>query len=105
MRERRGVTSADASRVTGISPGTPSRMETGRRKPTPEVVLQPAKERGVALDESAGTVPALAAEPRGTVPRGFGDDEAALPLPRYVGGLHVHKHVLPAVEKPSGRPR
>ncbi|MFJ5933970.1 helix-turn-helix domain-containing protein [Streptomyces sp. NPDC093071] len=105
VRERRGVTLADVSRATGISPSTLSRMETGRRKPTLEVVLRLAKEYGVALDELAGTAPVPAPEPRSTVPRGFGDDKAVLPLTRYVGGLHAHKHVLPAVEKPSGRPR
>ncbi|MEU4154560.1 helix-turn-helix transcriptional regulator [Streptomyces sp. NPDC026659] len=103
VRERRGVTLTDVSRATGISPSTLSRIETRRRKPTLEVVLQLAKEYGVALDELAGTAPA--AEPRGTAPRGFGDDKAVWPLTRYVGGLHAHKHVLPAVSGPPGRPR
>ncbi|MGW3465528.1 helix-turn-helix domain-containing protein, partial [Streptomyces olivaceoviridis] len=105
VRKRRGVTLADVSCATGISPSTLSRIETSRRKPTLEVVLRLAKEYGVSLDELVGTVPAPAAEPRGTAPRGFGDDKAVLPLTRYVGGLHAHKHVLPAVEGPPGRPR
>ncbi|MDO0929979.1 helix-turn-helix domain-containing protein [Streptomyces sp. TG1A-8] len=103
VRERRGVTLAVVSGATGISPSTLSRIETGRRKPTLEVVLQLAKEYGVSLDELAGTAPA--AEPRATAPLNFGDDKAVLPLTRYVGGLHAHKHVLPAVEEPPGRPR
>lgn len=105
VRERRGVTLADVSRATGISPSTLSRIETGRRKPTLEVVLRLAKEYGISLDELAGTAPAPAAEPRGRAPHSFGDDKAVLPLTRYVGGLHAHKHVLPAVEGPPGRPR
>jgi transcriptional regulator with XRE-family HTH domain len=105
VRERRGVTLADVGRATGILPSTLSRIETGRRRPTLEVVLQLAKEYGVSLDELAGTAPAPAAEPRGTVPLSFGDDKAVLPLTRYVGGLHAHKHVLPAVEEPPGWPR
>ncbi|GGZ19255.1 XRE family transcriptional regulator [Streptomyces olivaceoviridis] len=105
VRKRRGVTLADVSCATGISPSTLSRIETSRRKPTLEVVLQLAKEYGVSLDELVGTAPAPAAEPRGTAPRSFGDDKAVLPLTRYVGGLHAHKHVLPAVEGPPGRPR
>ncbi|TLQ47651.1 helix-turn-helix transcriptional regulator [Streptomyces marianii] len=105
VRERRGVTLADVSRATGISPSTLSRIETSRRKPTLEVVLQLAKEFGVSLDELVGTAPAPAAEPRSTAPHSFGDDKAVLPLTRYVGGLHAHKHVLPAVERPPGRPR
>ncbi|MEV7020479.1 transcriptional regulator [Streptomyces sp. DH-12] len=105
VRERRGVTLTDVSRATGISPSTLSRTETGRRKPTLEVVLQLAKEYEVSLDELAGTAPAPAAKPRSTAPHSFGDDKAVLPLTRYVGGLHAHKHVLPAVGEPPRRPR
>ncbi|MFJ7133652.1 helix-turn-helix domain-containing protein [Streptomyces fungicidicus] len=105
VRERRGVTLTDVCCATGISPSTLSRIETGRRKPTLEVVLQLAKEYGVGLDELAGTAPDPVAEPRSTAPYSFGDDKAVLPLTRYVGGLHAHKHVLPAVAQPPGRPR
>ncbi|QEV21702.1 helix-turn-helix domain-containing protein [Streptomyces alboniger] len=109
LRERRGVTLADVSGATGISPSTLSRIETGRRKPTLEVVLQLAKEYGVSLDELAGAAPvaptAPATERRTSALQRFGDDKAVLPLTRYVGGLHAHKHVLPAVEEPPGRPR
>ncbi|MEU5279398.1 XRE family transcriptional regulator [Streptomyces asoensis] len=105
VRERRGVTLAAVSGATGISPSTLSRIETGRRKPTLEVVLHLAKEYGVTLDELVGTAPAPEAEPRGAARHGFGDDKAVLPLTRYVGGLHAHKHVLPAVAEPPGRPR
>ncbi|MFK4154145.1 helix-turn-helix domain-containing protein [Streptomyces fungicidicus] len=105
VRERRGVTLTDVCCATGISPSTLSRIETGRRKPTLEVVLQLAKEYGVGLDGLAGTAPDPAAEPRSTAPYSFGDDKAVLPLTRYVGGLHAHKHVLPAVAQPPGRPR
>ncbi|MFD1832921.1 helix-turn-helix domain-containing protein [Streptomyces desertarenae] len=105
VRERRGVTLADVSRATGISSSTLSRTETGRRKPTLEVLLQLAKEYEISLDELAGTAPAPAAEPRSTAPHSFGDDKAVLPLTRYVGGLHAHKHLLPAVAEPPGRPR
>jgi transcriptional regulator with XRE-family HTH domain len=104
-REHRGATLTGVSCATGISPSTLSRIETGRRKPTLEVVLQLAKEYGVSLDELAGTAPAPAAEPRTTAPLSFGDDKAVVPLTRYVGGLHAHKHVLPTVEGPPARPR
>ncbi|MGV9457374.1 helix-turn-helix domain-containing protein [Streptomyces sp. NPDC003635] len=105
VRERRGITLTGVSRATGISPSTLSRIETGRRKPTLEVVVQLAEEYGVSLDELVGTAPAPAIERRGTAPHSFGVDKAVLPLTRYVGGLHAHKHVLPAVEEPPGRPR
>ncbi|MFF7379168.1 helix-turn-helix domain-containing protein [Streptomyces massasporeus] len=105
VRERRGITLTGVSCATGISPSTLSRIETGRRKPTLEVVLQLAEEYGVSLDELAGTATVPATERGKTVPLSFGDDKAVLPLTRYVGGLHAHKHVLPAVEELPGRPR
>ncbi|MEW2290793.1 helix-turn-helix transcriptional regulator [Streptomyces sp. NPDC047841] len=104
-REHHGATLAGVSRATGISPSTLSRIETGRRKPTLEVLLQLSKEYGVSLDELAGTAPAPAAKPRATAPLSFGDDKAVLPLTRYLGGLHAHKHVLPALKAPPKRPR
>lgn len=104
-RERRGATLTGVGRATGISPSTLSRIETGRRGPTLEVVLRLAKEYGVSLDELAGTGLAPAAGPRTSALRRSGDDKAVLPLTRYVGGLHAHKHVLPAVQGPPARPR
>ncbi|MGA5410182.1 helix-turn-helix domain-containing protein [Streptomyces lavendulocolor] len=104
-REHHGATLAGVGRATGISPSTLSRIETGRRKPTLEVLLRLSKEYGVSLDELAGTAPAPAAEPRATAPLSLGDDKVVLPLTRYVGGLHVHKHVVPARQDPPARPR
>ncbi|MFE6868633.1 helix-turn-helix domain-containing protein [Kitasatospora sp. NPDC057692] len=108
-RERRGATLTDVSRMTGISLSTLSRIETGRRKPTLEVLLRLAKAYGASLDDLAGTAPVAApvaaAGPRTPVPQRPGDDKVVLPLTRYVGGLHAHKHVLPAVDGPPARPR
>ncbi|MEW2298294.1 helix-turn-helix domain-containing protein [Streptomyces sp. NPDC006743] len=104
-REHRGDTLSDVSRATGISLSTLSRMETGRRRPTLEVLLRLASAYGLSLDELAGTSPAPGAGARGRTPRSRGDDKAVLPLTRYVGGLHVHKHVLPPVDEPPPRPR
>ncbi|MFJ4094099.1 helix-turn-helix domain-containing protein [Kitasatospora sp. NPDC089913] len=100
-RERRGATLTGIGRTTGISVSTLSRIETGRRKPTLEVLLQLAKVYDVSLDELAGTTPG----PRNRTVLRPGDDKAVLPLTRYVGGLHAHKHVLPAVDAPPTRPR
>lgn len=104
-REQHGATLADISCATGISPSTLSRIETGRRKPTLEVVLRLAQEYAVSLDELAGTAPVPAAEPRTSARLSLGDSKVVLPLTRYVGGLHAHKHVLPAIEGPPARPR
>ncbi|MFH8342904.1 helix-turn-helix domain-containing protein [Streptomyces sp. AM6-12] len=104
-RDRHGATLAGVSRATGISTSVLSRIETGRRRPTLEMLLRLSKEYGASLDELAGTAPAPAAQPPATAPLSFGDDKAVLPLTRYVGGLHAHKHVLPALDGTPTRPR
>lgn len=53
-----GATLTGVSCATGVSPSMLSRIGTGRRKPTLEVVLRRAKEYGASLDELAGTAPA-----------------------------------------------
>ncbi|MFF9127879.1 helix-turn-helix domain-containing protein [Streptomyces sp. NPDC014889] len=102
-REQRGATLTGVSRAAGISLSTLSRIETGRRKPTLEVLLRLAKAYDISLDELAA--PVAAAGPRTPVPQRPSDDKVVLPLTRYVGGLHAHKHVLPAVDAPPARPR
>ncbi|MFF7241788.1 helix-turn-helix domain-containing protein [Streptomyces collinus] len=104
-REQRGATLTDVSRATGISMSTLSRIETGRRKPTLEVLLQLSKTYGMSLDELAGTAPVAPTGRRASPRPGPGDGKAVLPLTPYVGGLHAHKHVLPAVDVPPTRPR
>ncbi|MEU6099135.1 helix-turn-helix domain-containing protein [Streptomyces flaveolus] len=98
-REHRGDTLTDVSRATGISLSTLSRIETGRRTPTLEVLLRLTRTYGLSLDELAGR--ARPSAPRSRVD----DDKTVLPLTRYVGGLHAHKHVLPPVDGPPARPR
>ncbi|OIJ94543.1 helix-turn-helix domain-containing protein [Streptomyces colonosanans] len=104
-RERRGATLTDVSRATGISLSTLSRIENGRRKPNLELLLLLAKEYGVSLDELAGTISATAKKPPSPSPWCLVEDKAVLPLTRYVGGLHAHKHVLPATGEQPLRPR
>ncbi|MFJ7245123.1 helix-turn-helix domain-containing protein [Kitasatospora sp. NPDC098652] len=118
-REQRGATLTGVSLATGIALSTLSRIETGRRRPTLEVLLRLAQEYGASLDQLAGTAPAAPATlavapaaPAVTIGPGAatrrrrpGPDKAVLPLTRYVGGLHAHKHVLPAADAPPTRPR
>lgn len=105
-REQRGTTLTGVSCATGISLSTLSRIETGRRKPTLEVLLKLAKAYDASLAELTGTAPVSVPGSRpASAPRRSGDDKAVLPLTRYVGGLHAHKHVLPAVDEPPSRPK
>src|SRR3954452_20402872 len=57
LRRERGTTLTALSETTGISASTLSRLESGRRKPTLELLLPLAKAHGVALDELVGAPP------------------------------------------------
>ena len=54
LRTQRGVTLADLSATTGVSTSTLSRLETGQRRPSLEVLLPLAQAYRVPLDELVG---------------------------------------------------
>ena len=61
LRRQREITLADLSARTGVSVSTLSRLESGDRKPTLELLLPLARAYGVTLDElvdaiAAGTI-------------------------------------------------
>ncbi|RII42512.1 XRE family transcriptional regulator [Galactobacter valiniphilus] len=51
LRARRGASLSEIAAATGISASTLSRLESGQRKPSLELVLPLASEYGVSLDE------------------------------------------------------
>ncbi|MEW2518866.1 helix-turn-helix domain-containing protein [Actinacidiphila alni] len=107
-RERHGASLTEVCRATGLSPSTLSRVENGRRKPNLELLLHLAAAYGVPLDELTGTAPPAptpARTPPAPTARRRGDDKTVLPLTHYVGGVHAHKHVLPAADERPARPR
>lgn len=57
LRQLADQTLADVSRATGISVSTLSRLESGQRKPTLELLLPLARTHGIPLDELVGSVP------------------------------------------------
>ena len=57
LRRRRGGTLAGLSETTGISVSTLSRLESGGRKPTLELLLALARAYQVPLDELVGAPP------------------------------------------------
>ncbi|GES29971.1 XRE family transcriptional regulator [Streptomyces angustmyceticus] len=102
LRRERGATLAQLSEVTGISLSTLSRLESGQRKPTLELLLPLAKAHGVQLDELVGA-PATG-DPR-VHPRPFTrNGQTFVPLTRHLGGLHAYKHILPAKKTTGTRP-
>ncbi|TKA09473.1 helix-turn-helix domain-containing protein [Actinacidiphila oryziradicis] len=94
LRGERGTTLAQLSEATGISLSTLSRLESGQRKPTLELLLPLAKAYGVQLDElvDAPTTgdPRIHARPFTRHGMTF------VPLTRHLGGLHAYKQVIPA---------
>ncbi|MFJ6213878.1 helix-turn-helix domain-containing protein [Streptomyces sp. NPDC092296] len=99
LRRERGTTLAALSGTTGISVSTLSRLESGQRKPTLELLLPLAKAYGVQLDELVGAPatgdPRIHARPFVRYGRTF------VPLTRHLGGLQAYKLILPPVR--SGR--
>ncbi|HEY2669823.1 MAG TPA: XRE family transcriptional regulator [Rugosimonospora sp.] len=100
LRKRRGTTLAQLSETTGISASTLSRLESGGRKPTLELLLPLARAHQVPLDELVGAPetgdPRVHARP--IVRHGV----TFLPLTRRPGGLQAFKQILPP-DTPSGR--
>jgi len=98
LRQHREATLAQLAAATGISVSTLSRLESGQRRPTLDLLLLLARAHQVALDELVGAPPT--GDPRvhpQPVTR-FG--MTWLPLTRRPGGLQAYKIILP-VRKPT----
>ncbi|MFJ7204874.1 helix-turn-helix domain-containing protein [Streptomyces sp. NPDC098789] len=103
LRQERGTTLAQLSEATGISLSTLSRLESGRRRPTLELLLPLAKAHRVALDELVGAPDT--GDPR-VRPRPFvRHGTTYIPLTRNFGGVHAFKQILPPATEPVGNPR
>jgi transcriptional regulator with XRE-family HTH domain len=94
LRRQRDTTLADLSAVTGISVSTLSRLESGDRKPTLELLLPLAKAHGVTLDELVDAPPT--GDPRLHLRPVTRHGMTMLPLTRRAGGIQAYKLVLPA---------
>lgn len=101
LRQRRGATLSQLATSTGISVSTLSRLESGQRKPTLELLLPLARVHQVPLDELVGAP--QTGDPR-IHPRPVSrDGRTYLPLTRRPGGLQAFKLLIPA-SSPSGPP-
>ncbi len=93
-RRRRETTLADVSAATGISVSTLSRLESGTRRPTLELLLPLAKAYGVTLDELVGAPPT--GDPRIHLRPVTRHGMTILPLTRRPGGIQAYKIIIPA---------
>lgn len=94
LRRRSGATLAALSETTGIPISTLSRLESGNRKPSLELLLPLAKAHQVPLDELVNAPPS--GDPR-VYPRPITrHGMTVIPLTRKPGGLQAFKQILPA---------
>jgi transcriptional regulator with XRE-family HTH domain len=93
LRQRRGATLADLSAVTGISVSTLSRLESGQRRPTLELLLPLARAHAVPLDELVDAPPT--GDPRLRLRPVERNGMTVIPLSRRPGGVQAWKLVLP----------
>ena len=100
LRLERGATLADLADETGISVSTLSRLESGQRRPTLELLLPLARAHRVALDDLVDAPET--GDPRVRLRPVVRHGRTYLPLTRRPGGLQAFKMVLPA--EPDARP-
>src|SRR6478752_8429837 len=93
LRRERELTLVDMSAVAGISVSTLSRLESGSRRPTLELLLPLARIYGVTLDELAGAPPT--GDPRVHLRPVTRGGMTMLPLTRRAGGIQAYKIILP----------
>jgi transcriptional regulator with XRE-family HTH domain len=99
LRSGRGLTLAQLSAATGISISTLSRLESGERRPTLELLLPLAREHAVPLDELVGAPPTgdPRIHPRPITRHGV----TVLPLSRRPGGVQAFKMLYPPHTPPA----
>jgi transcriptional regulator with XRE-family HTH domain len=101
-RTRHRLTLVELAASTGISVSTLSRLESGQRKPTLELLLPLALRYQVPLDELVGAPPI--GDPRVRTEAVRLPYMTAIPLTREPGGLRAYKLVIPR-RSPEPEPR
>lgn len=93
LRAQRGVTLTGLAAATGISKSTLSRLETGQRRPSLELLLPLAHAYGVPLDDLVGAPevgdPRIRLKPRRV------NGRTVIPLTRHPGATQAWKIVIP----------
>src|SRR3712207_7107701 len=98
LRQEQDMTLADLSAATGISVSTLSRLESGRRRPTLELLLPLARAHGVPIDELVGAPPP--GDPRVHLRPVTRSGVTMVPLTRRAGGVQAYKLVMPGARQP-----
>lgn len=93
LRRDRGLTLEDLSEATGISVSALSRLESGKRRPTLDLLLPLARAHRVALDQLVAA-PATGDPRVHLTPSRRRNGSAVVPLTRYPGRVQVFKQVI-----------
>jgi len=93
LRQRRGITLAQLSAETGIGVSTLSRLESGGRRPTLELLLPLSQAYQVPLDELVGAP--RCGDPRVHTQPVVRGGVTFLPLTKRPGGMRAYKMVYP----------
>jgi transcriptional regulator with XRE-family HTH domain len=94
LRRQRETTLTALAAATGISVSTLSRLESGQRRPTLELLLPLARAHAVQLDDLVGAP--LTGDPRIHMRPVTRDDMTMIPLSRRPGGVQAYKLIIPA---------
>jgi transcriptional regulator with XRE-family HTH domain len=94
LRRQREVTLGALAEATGISVSTLSRLESGQRRPTLELLLPLARAHGVQLDDLVGAP--LTGDPRIHMRPVTRNDMTMIPLSRRPSGVQAFKLIIPA---------
>ncbi len=93
LRSQRGVTLTALAETTGISKSTLSRLETGQRRPSLELLLPLAHAYRVPLDDLVGA-PEVG-DPRVRLKPQRANGRTVVPLTRQAGGIQAWKIIIP----------
>lgn len=93
LREQRGLTLTKVAATTGVAVSTLSRLESGGRRPTLELLLPLAKTYQVTLDELVDAPPT--GDPRVNLRPIKVHGMTMLPLSSRPGGIQAYKIVVP----------
>ncbi|MFG2876383.1 helix-turn-helix domain-containing protein [Streptomyces sp. NPDC048337] len=94
LRDRRGLTLAALSEATGISKSTLSRLESGQRRPSLELLLPLAAAYRVPLDDLVGA-PEVGDPRVRLTPRSLPNGGTSVALTRGPGPLQAYKMIIP----------
>lgn len=92
LRRQRETSLAALAEVTGISVSTLSRLESGRRRPSLELLLPLARAHGVQIDDLIGGL--ATGDPRVHMRPVSRDGMVMIPLSRRAGGVQAYKLII-----------